>query len=671
MINGKTIAPTTSYRAISSSTATNESLLIELKNHNKNLLLQIKENQQRTERIIEVAKRQLNFQHDEKGKRAAELVIANNELIFQNEEKEKREAELIVANAKLAYQNIKKAKKAAELIVANKELAFQNKEKEKRARELVIVNKELATQIEERVKVEESIRISQSNLKAIIENTDATIYSLDKDLCYITFNQRLHTYMQKMYGLDIKQGDSASEFFAKIGPEEEVEWKKVFTRVLKGESIQFEKKLEGNVFHKYISVSLNPIVKNHAVIGLSCFYYDISKKKSEQEKLSQSEQRYRNIVETAQEGIWITDEKNITNFVNKKLCDLLGYLPSEIISKSLTYFIDPGDKDILIEKMNQVKAGTVTTQDIKFITKSGKPIWTNLSNSPLFDQKRRYVGSLFMVTDITDKILYQESLIKDINEHKKVAENLERMVVVRTKKLKKALQKEKELVDMKSKFIAIASHEFRTPLSTIVLAAGSIKKYKARMSEREIDQNLNTIEKQVTQMNYLLEDVLNASLKDVKTISTNYREVSVDIFKKLATEAMNSSKTKQELQFKMEGKQTSFKTDEKLLRNIIINLITNAVKFSPKAKKVIMEVSFVKGQILIMVKDTGIGIPKGELEHLFTSFSRGSNVGSIEGTGLGLSIVNKAVLLLDGKIKVKSQIEKGTLISVVLPLCNG
>jgi signal transduction histidine kinase len=223
---------------------------------------------------------------------------------------------------------------------------------------------------------------------------------------------------------------------------------------------------------------------------------------------------------------------------------------------------------------------------------------------------------------------------------------------------------------MKSKFIAIASHEFRTPLSTIVLAAGSIKKYKARMSEREIDQNLNTIEKQVTQMNYLLEDVLNASLKDVKTISTNYREVSVDIFKKLATEAMNSSKTKQELQFKIEGKQTSFKTDEKLLRNIIINLITNAVKFSPKAKKVIMEVSFVKEQILIMVKDTGIGIPKGELEHLFTSFSRGSNVGSIEGTGLGLSIVNKAVLLLDGKIKVKSQIEKGTLISVVLPLCN-
>jgi signal transduction histidine kinase len=113
---------------------------------------------------------------------------------------------------------------------------------------------------------------------------------------------------------------------------------------------------------------------------------------------------------------------------------------------------------------------------------------------------------------------------------------------------------------------------------------------------------------------------------------------------------------------------TSVFTDEKLVRNIIINLITNAVKFSPNAVEIEMKISCDRTNLIIIVTDHGIGIPEKDIEELFTSFSRGSNVGNIEGTGLGLSIVKKAVDLLQGTVDLKSTVGNGSEFKVTLPL---
>jgi PAS domain S-box-containing protein len=515
---------------------------------------------------------------------------------------------------------------------------------------------------------DEATRKSEANLNAIIENSDVMIYSLDAQFRYTTFNTLLKHSTKIAYGIDIKVGDNIAGFLEKLEPTEAQDWRVAYTKTLAGQSLKFEKSFNVDNVQTYNSFSLNPIWENSRVIGLSCFVRDITEQKVGEERLRQSERRYRNIVETAQEGIWIIDKHDCTDFVNKKLCEIFEYSEEEMMGRKLYDFMDEEGMKIATEGIRLGKTGVHETLDFKFITKSGKMVWTNLSNSPLFDNDRNYIGSLSMVTDITNKKIYQESLVNDLIEKRKVAENLEKMVEERTHKLNEALKKEKELVELKSKFISIASHEFRTPLSTILLATGIIKKYKQKLAPVDMEEKLANIEKQVAHMTFLLDDVLNVGRADAGKIQVNLTEVSTDIFEKMAIDAMRGSETRHELRFSMDCGVIRFMTDEKLIRNVIINLTTNAVKFSPKAKFIEMKVSCDAHKLYILVKDQGIGIPKEDMKDLFTSFSRGSNVGAIEGTGIGLSIAKKAIELLSGTLEVQSEIGKGTEFRVALPV---
>lgn len=600
--------------------------------------------------------------------RPLDLDLAKKALAWEYQRNVSLERELLEIKSELIDQAKRIELRAAEFIIANKELAFQNVEKEKRAAELVEANKALALQSLERKKVEESIRISQSNLRAIIDNTDATIYSLNRNLCYITFNHKLHNYMRQVYGLDVHQGDNVCDFLDLLDPDAADEWRKVYAEALAGGIVKFEKEFKVGEFYSYTTFSIHPIWKKGNVIGISCFSHDITDQKLAQQKLQQRELQYRNIIETAQEGIWMIDRDGVTSFVNKKLCEILGYAPEEILGKQLYDFMDPVQREDAVREMKQVVLGHSLVHEYRFITRHNKMLWTNLSISSLKDAAGAYTGSLAMVTDITSKILYQESLVNDIIERKKVAEDLERLVEERTAKLNESLEAEKKLVDLKSRFISIASHEFRTPLSTIFLATGFIKKYKQKLSGEEVDQKLETIEKQVGHMTYLLDDVLNVGRADAGKLTVHLSEVSTDVFEALAREAMHASESTHKLQFTNNCASATIMTDENLLRNIVINLMTNAVKFSGKARTVTMSVRTNASALVIAVKDQGIGIPEEDQNHLYVSFSRGTNVGAIEGTGLGLSIVKKAVDLLHGSIEVNSTLGKGTRFVVTLPL---
>ena len=261
--------------------------------------------------------------------------------------------------------------------------------------------------------------------------------------------------------------------------------------------------------------------------------------------------------------------------------------------------------------------------------------------------------------------------MQDVTEVVRYRLGLEKMVEDRTSELNEALQKEKELVEMKSKFISIASHEFRTPLSTISLATGFIRKYHDKMKPPDVDAKLANIEKQVDHMAYLLNDVLLVGKADSGKMKINLSEIKIETFEALAREVIGNAKGKHKLLVAMECSQGSIISDEKLIRNIMMNLITNAVKFSPGEKRILMTIKCDHKNLFLRVKDFGIGIPPADLKNLFTSFSRGGNVGNIEGTGLGLSIVKKACDLLNGKIEVQSEEGKGTEIKITLPLKYG
>jgi PAS domain S-box-containing protein len=265
----------------------------------------------------------------------------------------------------------------------------------------------------------------------------------------------------------------------------------------------------------------------------------------------------------------------------------------------------------------------------------------------------RMIGAMQDVTELT---LYRQFLEKEVDE--------------RTRELKDALHKEKEALDMKAKFVSIASHEFRTPLSSISISAGFIKKYKDRLMPEEIDKKLGNIEKQVTLMADLLNDVLMLGKMEAGKLDVRKVELNTDIFWELIQEVSEAKGTKPAIRLTAEALPMTIFTDEKLIRNIVINLLTNGIKFSPNTDELLMNLYCDQGKLYLTVTDNGIGIPPEELKSLFSSFSRASNTGAIEGTGLGLSIVKKAVDLLHGTISVESTLGKGTTFDVMIPVDN-
>jgi signal transduction histidine kinase len=280
-----------------------------------------------------------------------------------------------------------------------------------------------------------------------------------------------------------------------------------------------------------------------------------------------------------------------------------------------------------------------------------------MSMSPRRDGEISITGVIIVAQNITELSEYRENLEKKVDE--------------RTRDLNSALVKEKELVDLKSRFVSIASHEFRTPLSSISLASGFIRKYKLKIAPEEIDKKLESIEKQVRHMTYLLDDVLMIGKSEAGKIKANLTKTNIKtLIANLVSEVSQSTRNTHQVNLKINLKNEEFVTDEKLMRNILINLLTNAIKFSPEADQVDMAVSMKGRELQIKIRDFGVGIPAEDINKLFEPFYRAGNVTDISGTGLGLSIIKKAVDLLNGLVVVESEQNKWTEFRITLPVIN-
>ncbi|NBP67746.1 MAG: response regulator [Cytophagia bacterium] len=256
-----------------------------------------------------------------------------------------------------------------------------------------------------------------------------------------------------------------------------------------------------------------------------------------------------------------------------------------------------------------------------------------------------------------------------IRSEERARNKLEVLVRERTRELEEAIKKEKQLVELKNQFVAIASHEFRTPLSTIRFAADYLHDYLERLDKEEIKIKLKKIEKQVVYMSALLEDVITAGRTELNKIPVLKSSIELkSLVDKILEEVLHSTKKTHRIEVIASYSNELITTDEKLLRNILINLLNNAIKFSPGKEYITFKVIHDKKSLLMEVIDQGIGISKEDIPKLFQAFHRGSNTSTIAGTGLGLSIVKKAVELLRGEITVDSEINVGTSIRVVFPL---
>ena len=293
------------------------------------------------------------------------------------------------------------------------------------------------------------------------------------------------------------------------------------------------------------------------------------------------------------------------------------------------------------------------------------------------------VKSTITALPLERSIRYSMQQAKNIREFKELNVELENRVRERTyvlehamKELEKSraelsvsLEKEKEVNEMKSRFVSMASHEFRTPLATILSSLALISKYAAAGEQEKEKKHIDRIKASVHGLADLLNDFLSVSKLEegkVRLHPEHFRlaELVAEVIEEMQTVA----KPGQILNYKHVGS-AEVMLDKKILRHILLNLVSNAIKFSPNNAEVFVH-SHVEGNILTLwVEDSGVGIPQEDQKHLFERFFRGKNAANIQGTGLGLHIVANYLKVLNGDISVRSDVSGGSVFKVQIP-CN-
>jgi PAS domain S-box-containing protein len=267
----------------------------------------------------------------------------------------------------------------------------------------------------------------------------------------------------------------------------------------------------------------------------------------------------------------------------------------------------------------------------------------------------------------TNDLLHLSKTLIDQNKTIKSA-NLELVTV--GNQLQEANKKIKEHSDLKNKFVSMVSHEFRTPLASINFAAGFIKRYNQKITTEVLLEKVQSIEKHVAHMNALLQDVLTIGNNDSAKIEVNNQTLDLHNFiSKIIQEVECANHNTHSVKLSLYGMlPDTLCTDEKLLRNIFINLLNNAIKYSPSSNSIEFSIYGNEGEIIFEIKDHGLGISATDLEKIFEPFYRINNGVNIDGTGLGLSIVKRAAELIGAKVMVDSEVGKGSMFGVVLPV---
>jgi PAS domain S-box-containing protein len=397
------------------------------------------------------------------------------------------------------------------------------------------------------------------------------------------------------------------------------------------------------------------------------------------------------LFENATEGMVVTNNKGDIILINPSACFMFGYNPEDLIGQKIEVLIPKNAKEghvKLREGFYHAPRNRVMghNRDLLACRKNGKTFPVEISLSTYIQNEERYV--IAFIIDITGRreieknmILQQQQLERVTDEMRILNADLEVKVEQRTIILKEALlrleesqnelsgalDKEKQLNEIKSRFVSMASHEFRTPLSTVLSSASLLDKYTSTEDQEKRSKHVDKIKSSVKHLNNLLEDFLSLGKLDEGKIGTHLHEFKLEDLICDTIEEMNPSlKTDQKIIYKNESR-TLITSDKNLIRNILFNLISNAIKFSETSGKIHVRSEIIESILFVTVEDEGMGISEEDKEHLFSSFFRGKNVVNIQGTGLGLHIVKRYVDLLGGAITLESSLGQGTKITFSIP----
>jgi PAS domain S-box-containing protein len=358
----------------------------------------------------------------------------------------------------------------------------------------------------------------------------------------------------------------------------------------------------------------------------------------------------------------ITDQKGVIKYVNDNFCKISKYSAQELLGQDHR-IINSGyhSKEFIRNLWVTIANGKIWRGELKNRAKDGSFYWVDTTIVPFLNGKGKPYQYLAIRADITPKKLAEEQILRNNEE-------LERKIKERTLELTAALEREKELNEMKSRFVSIASHEFRTPLSAILSSTSLIEHYLTPELAEKRHKHIDRVKSSVKNLTEILNDFLSLEKLEqgkveVSSEDFNLRAFIEDVIDEI--EGMLKRKS-QKVKFAYDGPEEVHQ-DKKLLRNVLLNLLSNAVKYSLEEKEIEVSAKVKEGKVIISIKDEGIGIPAEAQKDLFTTFFRARNAATIQGTGLGLNIVKRYVELMDGIIHFTSKEHKGSTFTVEFP----
>ncbi|OEK07477.1 PAS domain-containing protein [Roseivirga misakiensis] len=497
--------------------------------------------------------------------------------------------------------------------------------------------------VTDRIEAQQKLKESQERYKLITENSNDIVSLMDLKGDYIFISPSIKDTMG--YTPEEMLGRNTTEF---IHPEDLPQiansMQEAIENKVKDSSAEFRFRHKSGEW-RWVKVTGGIIVNDDGeAIFIRSNKTDITEKKITEDKLKKQEEQYKLVSENSGDVIALHDLNGRFTFVSPSCYRLSGLTVEEVMGMTDIYqYVHSEDKDKLKHAISDtIKNGrkdTITSFRLK--KKDGEYLWVGISMTAILEANGR--------------TKFIQSSTRDISE------------------IIKVLEKERQLNKLKSSFISMASHEFRTPLTTIQSSNELIAMYldKANVPvDMKLSKHVTRIRTELERLNSLLKDVFTLGRLDVGKAKLNKEITSITgIARQVVLENSVPFKNR-EIEIKTEGNERQVLLDSLLISHVLSNLLNNALKYSAGKMNPELLISFEEKAVKLSVTDFGIGIPKKDQDGLFESFSRASNVGDIEGTGLGLVIVKQFVEMHGGTINYKTKVNEGTTFTVTLPDLN-
>lgn len=459
------------------------------------------------------------------------------------------------------------------------------------------------------------------------------------------------------------------------------------------------KRKDGTVFPMRLSISE---VKLHNRRMFTGIVHDLTEQKKIEQQLRQEKERTQQYLNVANTIFVVIDKDEKVSLLNRKGCAVIGQCEEDVMGKNW-FDLAVASEDRLAAKTTFQQIISGVPQKLEYIEyrvvnkKENTTLLIAWHNSLIYNEKEGVSAMISAGVDVTEHRAAEQRIIRlnaeleqrverrteelatAVNQLLNTNNQLKKEIQEREaaeaalraseQEIRKALAREKELSEMKSRFVSLASHEFRTPLSTILSSADLIEAYIKEEQQPKRERHTNRIKSAVVNLTNILNDFLSLSKLEEGRIDVHPVEFALEEFcDETIDEISILLKKGQTIQRAESEENTMIYLDKRLLKNILFNLLSNAIKYSEQGKPIHCKVSKNETHLHIQIADQGIGIPESEQQHLFTPFFRAHNVENIQGTGLGLNIVQRYVNLMQGTVRFESKSNVGTTFYIDIPI---